>query len=84
MFLPLDKGLKPIKEHGLAPPMFSAFVGTTFLHLFLNTSLSDGVKDAKMKGQVIVSTWFILYGLYKADILKLPMAGKEIKKEKTN
>ena len=83
MFLPLDKGLKPIKEKGLAPPMFSAFVGTAFLHLFLNTSLSDGVKNAEMKAQAVVSTWFIVYGYYKAGIVKLPMTGKEIKKEKT-
>ena len=61
-FLPLDKGLDPIKD-GLAPPMFSAFVGATFFHLF--TQLATDVMDAKKKGKVIVAFWFIMYAFYK-------------------
>jgi hypothetical protein len=70
-FLPLNKGLDPIKD-GLAPPMFSAFIAATFYHLFLNTSLSAGVLDAPKKAHVIVALWFILYGLYSAGIFTAP------------
>ena len=51
-FLPLDKGLDPIKDHGLAPPMFSAFVGAVFYHLFVN--LRTDVTKAPEKAGVLV------------------------------
>ncbi|KAG7359923.1 hypothetical protein IV203_035021 [Nitzschia inconspicua] len=61
-FLPLNKGLDPIKD-GLEPPMFSAFVGAAFFHLF--TQLATDVIDVKSKGKVIVAFWFITYAFYK-------------------
>jgi hypothetical protein len=61
-FLPLNKGLDPIKD-GLAPPMFSAFVAAVFFHLF--TQLATDVVDVKKKGKVIVAFWFIVYAFYK-------------------
>jgi hypothetical protein len=69
-FLPLSKGLDPIKENGLAPNMFSAFIGALFYHLFLNTSLSLGVALAPKKAAVIVAAWFILHGWYSAGIFQ--------------
>lgn len=63
-FLPLDKGLTPIKDSGLAQPMLSALIGATCVHLFLSTSLSDGVIDAKKKAQVGLAVFFIGYNLY--------------------
>jgi hypothetical protein len=81
-FLPLSKGLDPIKDNGLAPPMLSAFVAALSFHLFINTSMSDGIKDAKLKAHVAVSTWFILHGWYQAGIFNLAPAPAP-KKEKT-
>lgn len=63
-FLPLDKGLAPL-EKGLAPNMWSAFVAALCYHLFVSTSLSDGMVDAPKKAQVCVASFFILYGLAK-------------------
>lgn len=63
-FLPLNKGLSPL-EKGLAPNMWSAFCGAAFYHIFMNTSLSDGIPDAAKKAQVCVACFFILYGLAK-------------------
>lgn len=63
-FLPLNKGLDPIKNAGLGQPMLSAFLGATFFHLFVSTSLSDGVVEAPKKAQVIVACFFIAYNLY--------------------
>lgn len=57
-FLPLNKGLDPIKG-GLMPPMQTAFFGATALHLYLNTSLSDGCVNAKYKAQVFMALFFI-------------------------
>jgi len=76
-FLPFSKGLDPIKDTGLAPPMFSAFVAATFFHLF--TTFATDVIDAPKKGKVIVAAWFILYGFYKAGLLALPKTPKEKK-----
>lgn len=61
-FLPMDKGLSAI-ENGLAPNMTSALAAATFIHLFLNTSASDGVSDAKAKTQILVAYGFILHSL---------------------
>jgi hypothetical protein len=63
-FLPLNKGLDPIKTAGLGQPMMSALIGATFYHLFIHTSLSDGVVDASKKAQVIMALFFITYNLY--------------------
>jgi hypothetical protein len=62
-FLPLDKGLKPL-DKGLAPNMATALVAATFLNFFLNTSLSEGVIDAKKKAHIVVALFFVSYGLY--------------------
>jgi hypothetical protein len=63
-FLPLNKGLDPIKTAGLGQPMISALIGATFYHLFIHTNLSDGVVDASKKAQVIMAMFFITYNLY--------------------
>ena len=67
-FLPLNKGLDPIKETGLAPPMLSAFIGATFFHLF--TSLATDVMYAEKKAKVIVALFFITYGMYTNGVFK--------------
>ncbi len=72
-FLPLSKGLDPIKD-GLAPNMLSALVAATFIHLFLHTSLSNGVKDAATKAHFLVAVGFVVLGVVQAfeiDIMKL-------------
>lgn len=63
-FLPFNKGLDPIKK-GLAQPMLSAFIAATTLHLWVNTSMSDGVVDATKKSKVCVAAFFIVYNLYE-------------------
>jgi hypothetical protein len=63
-FLPFNKGLDPIKSTGLGQPMISALCGATFYHLFVNTSLSDGVLEASKKAQVIIACFFIAYNMY--------------------
>ena len=67
-FLPLNKGLDPIKK-GIAPPMFSAFVAATTFHFFLNLK-ADEVVDGVKKAKVAVAAWFILYGFYSNGIFK--------------
>lgn len=70
----------------MAPSMFSAFVGATFFHLFLNTSLSDGVENAKAKAHVILATWFILHGMHSNGLFKalVPTPAPVKKKVKKN
>lgn len=70
-FLPFNKGLEPIKG-GLASPMLSALVAATLLHLFLSTSWSDEVVDAKKKAQVHVAVFFILVGFTSGFGLSAP------------
>lgn len=73
-FLPFDKGLSPIKD-GLVSPAKTAFIGATSLHLFLNTSMSDGCINAKSKAQVYLALFFIAVGVVEA-------LGLSAKKEK--
>uniref|UniRef100_A0A6U2DME3 Uncharacterized protein n=1 Tax=Pseudictyota dubia TaxID=2749911 RepID=A0A6U2DME3_9STRA len=70
-FLPLNKGLDPIKK-GLAPPMITAGIGATMLHLFLNTPFSDGCIDAKKKAHLLLTAFFIVAGLINALGLTAP------------
>jgi hypothetical protein len=77
-FLPFNKGLDPIKAAGLGQPMISALVGATFYHLFVNSSLSDGVAEAPKKAQVIVACFFIAYNMY---FTFAPVAGAAAPKE---
>ena len=82
-FLPLDKGLTPL-EKGLAPNMWSAFVAATCYHIFVSTSLSDGIPDAAKKAQVLVACFFILYGLAKdigTDMFTIKVNETATKKE---
>jgi hypothetical protein len=72
-FLPLNKGLDPIKANGLGQPMLSAFIGATFYHLFTQTSLSEGVINAPQKAQVIVALFFVAYHLFEVVGELLPM-----------
>ena len=62
-FLPLNKGLDPIKNYGLTQPMLSAMIAATFYHLFTSTSLSSGIKKADEKAHVLVAIFFIAYNL---------------------
>jgi hypothetical protein len=61
-FLPLSKGLDPIKS-GMQTPMITACVGATMVHLFLSTSLSEGVVNAKSKAHLHLAVFFIFIGL---------------------
>ncbi len=67
-FLPFNKGLDPIKDDGLAPPMISGLVGATFFHLF--TSLATDVKYVEKKAKVIVAFFFILYSMHVNGVFK--------------
>mmetsp|Transcript_34631 Transcript_34631/g.98592 ORF Transcript_34631/g.98592 Transcript_34631/m.98592 type:complete len:257 (-) Transcript_34631:252-1022(-) len=73
-FMPLSKGLDPIKE-GLAPPMFSAFVAATFFHLF--TTLATDVVYVEKKGKVMVALFFIAYGMYVNGVFKSATPAKK-------
>ena len=64
-FMPLSKGLDPMKE-GLTPPMATALFAATGYHLFLSTSLSDGCIDAAEKAQFHVAFFFISVGIVTA------------------
>lgn len=75
-FLPLNKGLEPIKS-GLLPPMMTAFIGSTCVHLFLNTSISMGCINAKEKAHVHLALFFVLTGLIGALGFTKPIAGKQ-------
>lgn len=61
-FLPLSKGLDPI-QNGLAQPMYTALTAAAAAHLFLSTSLSDGVEDAQKKAQLCMALYFIASNL---------------------
>ena len=81
-FLPMNKGLDPIAT-GLQPPMMTALIGATCFHLYVNTSLSDGCIDAKMKAKVFVALFFIMIGLINAlDLKAKPQVKKEGSKAK--
>jgi hypothetical protein len=73
----MNKGLDPIAKDGLQPPMSSAFVGAALVHLFLNTSLSDGVIAAKEKAHLHLALFFIAVGLINAFDFKAPKVKKE-------
>lgn len=75
-FLPLSKGLDPI-VNGMQYPMTSACIGATLVHLFMNTSFSEGVIDAKAKAHLHLALFFIFVGLVNGLGLKT----KKIKKE---
>ncbi len=75
-FLPLSKGLDPIAS-GMQHPMISALMGATLVHLFVNTSFSEGVVNAKDKAHVHLALYFIFVGLANG----LGLTAKKIKKE---
>jgi hypothetical protein len=77
-FMPLSKGLDPIKDTGLNQPMISALIAATFYHFFTMTSLSAGVIDAPRKAHISIAVFFIGYHLYadKDKILSKPAATK--------
>lgn len=82
-FWPLNKGLDPILK-GLAPPMVSAFIAATGYHLFLNTTLSEGVIEPEKKAQVVVAVFFAFAGLANAFDWQVPgghHVGASTKKE---
>jgi hypothetical protein len=69
-----------LTEYGVIPEthvmdLFKAFIGATTLHLFLNTSMSDGCINAKSKAQVYLALFFIAVGVVEA-------LGLSAKKEK--
>ena len=61
-FPPMSKGLDPIKN-GLAQPMYTALIAATGLHLFLATSMSEGVLEAGKKAQLCMAMFFIVDNL---------------------
>lgn len=75
-FMPLNKGLDPI-ANGMQYPMISACVGATLVHLFLNTSMSEGVINAKDKAHFHLALFFICVGLSNG----LGLTVKKIKKD---
>ena len=79
-FLPLNKGLDPIKA-GLQPPMMTALIGAACFHLYINTSLSDGCIDAKSKAKVFVALFFVSVGLINALDLTKKVEVTKAKKE---
>lgn len=68
-FLPLNKGLDPIKN-GMAYPMVTACLGSALVHVFLNTSFSEGVIDAKAKAHLHLALFFIFVGIVNGLNLK--------------
>mmetsp|Transcript_51607 Transcript_51607/g.109744 ORF Transcript_51607/g.109744 Transcript_51607/m.109744 type:complete len:249 (-) Transcript_51607:162-908(-) len=68
-FLPMNKGIEPILK-GMGYPMITACVGATLVHLFLNTSFSEGVIDAKEKAHLHLVLFFISVGLVNGLDLK--------------
>jgi hypothetical protein len=64
-FLPMSKGLDPIKN-GLAQPMYTALIAAAGLHLFLATSMSEGVMEAGKKAQLCMAIFFIADNLRNA------------------
>ena len=89
MFLPFNKGLSPIESTGLAPPMWSAFVGATFFHIFTQLEKADVIymPNCAEKARVFVAIWFISYSYYKAGLLPIkpgPAPVKAAKTEKTD
>jgi len=66
VFLPLDKGLNPIKNDGMRLSMIMAFFGSLCLNLFLNTGLSNGVIHAKEKAHILMIFCFIISGFFRA------------------
>jgi hypothetical protein len=84
LFLPLDRGLDAIRD-GLQPPMVTALIGATVYHLFISTSLSEGVKDAHYKAQLVVATFFVVTGMvqtFEIDLLSLVGLKKKDGKKK--
>mmetsp|Transcript_39036 Transcript_39036/g.82091 ORF Transcript_39036/g.82091 Transcript_39036/m.82091 type:complete len:246 (-) Transcript_39036:121-858(-) len=75
-FLPMNKGLEPIVS-GMKYPMTTACVGATLVHLFLNTSFSDGVIAAKEKAHLHLVLFFIATGLVNGLGLVAPKVKKE-------
>lgn len=83
-FLPMNKGLDPINA-GLQPPMMTAFVGATCFHFYLNSSLSEGCIDAKIKAKIFVALFFIAVSLVNTLGLKMKTVApsdSKVKKEK--
>ena len=78
-FLPFNKGLAPI-ENGMAYPMITACLGSALVHLFLNTSLSEGVVDAKEKAHLHLALFIIMVGLVNGLNLKPSTGGAKVKK----
>lgn len=76
-FLPLNKGLDPLEKKGLAPNMWSAFVAAACYHIFVSTPTSDGIPDAAKKAQVLVASFFILYGLVKDGMFTIKIGKNE-------
>lgn len=68
-FLPMNKGLDPILK-GMGYPMITACLGSTLVHLFMNTSMSEGVIDKKEKAHLHLVLMFILVGLVNGLGLK--------------
>lgn len=64
-FMPLSKGLDPIKN-GMSSPIQTAFIGALCFHLFMNSSMGESCIDAKTKAQVHMTLYFIGAGIVNA------------------
>ena len=67
-------------EYGMAYPMVTACLGSALVHVFLNTSFSEGVIDAKSKAHLHLVLFFIFVGIANGLDLK-PKAKAKSKKE---
>jgi len=62
-FLPLNKGLEPIKKKGLGLPMATAFFGSAMFHLYVNSGVADGCVRKEEKAHVHLAMFFVASGL---------------------
>lgn len=60
MFLPLDKGITPLKK-GLGPSVLSSLVGATFYHAA--TTWGTSIQHVGKKAHVLIALFFIAYNL---------------------
>lgn len=79
-FLPLNKGLDPLKK-GLGLPMATAFFGATLFHLYVNTPLSDGCVNAKDKAHLHLAMFFVASGIINALNLTAQTGPVKVKAE---
>merc|ERR1712008_431597 len=78
-FLPLNKGLEPIKKKGLGLPMATAFFGSAMFHLYVNTGLADGCVRKEEKAHLHLAMFFVASALIEVLGLSSSGGGKKSK-----